>query len=173
MEGLLCRWALAIQEYDFQIEYKKGSQNGNVDALSRRSIMAITHAGQPLDGMQRAERNDPTISVLYTTLLSKKTPAHFGNWRQHPLRRYRQIVVVGHQLQPSSRAHMRQEQLGLLASKVFGIVALNNDLNSQIGKSTPHSMHGCLQTRQHNIGISLLFILDDTVNEMKSHFLCL
>ena len=91
MEGLLCRWALAIQEYDFQIEYKKGSQNGNVDALSRRSIMAITHAGQPLEGMQRAQRNDPTISVLYTTLLSKKIPAHSGNWRQHPLRRYRQI----------------------------------------------------------------------------------
>ena len=33
--------------------------------------MAITQAGQPLEGIQRAQKNDPTISVLYTTLLSK------------------------------------------------------------------------------------------------------
>ena len=34
MEGLLCRWALALQEYDFIIQYCKGSQNSNGDALS-------------------------------------------------------------------------------------------------------------------------------------------
>ena len=92
MEGLLCRWALAIQEYDFQIEYKKGSQNGNADALSRRSVLAaITHAGQPLEDMQRAQRDDPTISLLYAALQSKKMPTHSGNWRHNVLRRYRQI----------------------------------------------------------------------------------
>ncbi|KAL5496307.1 hypothetical protein EMCRGX_G012563 [Ephydatia muelleri] len=88
MEGLLCRWALAIQEYDFQIEYKKGS---NADALSRRSVGAITHAGQPLDDMRKAQRDDPAIGIVYTTLLSKKTPTHSGKWRQHPLRRYQQL----------------------------------------------------------------------------------
>ena len=35
MNGLLCHWALAIQEYDFQIYYRKGSLNSNADALSR------------------------------------------------------------------------------------------------------------------------------------------
>ena len=33
-EGLLCRWALAVQEYDFSIVYRKGVSNGNADALS-------------------------------------------------------------------------------------------------------------------------------------------
>ena len=34
MEGLLCCWTLALQEYDFQIKYHKDIQNGNADALS-------------------------------------------------------------------------------------------------------------------------------------------
>ena len=32
----LARWALALQGYDFAIQYKKGSANTNADALSRR-----------------------------------------------------------------------------------------------------------------------------------------
>lgn len=35
MEGMLCRWALAMPEYDFQIVYRKGTLNANADALSR------------------------------------------------------------------------------------------------------------------------------------------
>jgi len=35
MEGLLCHRSLALQEYDFQIKYRKGTQNGNADTLSQ------------------------------------------------------------------------------------------------------------------------------------------
>ena len=38
MEGLLCRWALNMQEYTVTIHYRSGSQNGNADALSRRDL---------------------------------------------------------------------------------------------------------------------------------------
>lgn len=34
-EGLLCRWSLALQEYDFQIRYCKSTQSSNADALSQ------------------------------------------------------------------------------------------------------------------------------------------
>ena len=34
MEGLLACWALATQEYDLTISYRKGSANGNADTLS-------------------------------------------------------------------------------------------------------------------------------------------
>ena len=36
MEGMLCRWALSMQEYTFTIQYRSGSQNANANALSRR-----------------------------------------------------------------------------------------------------------------------------------------
>ena len=39
MEGMLCRWALALQEYDFKILYCKGSLNTNADALSRMPML--------------------------------------------------------------------------------------------------------------------------------------
>ena len=34
MEGLLVRWALATQEFDFTISYCKGVEHGNANALS-------------------------------------------------------------------------------------------------------------------------------------------
>ena len=34
MEGMLCRWALALQEFDFNISYKPGSQNASADAFT-------------------------------------------------------------------------------------------------------------------------------------------
>lgn len=36
--GRLARWALKLQEYDFKIRHRKGSENGNADALSRPPI---------------------------------------------------------------------------------------------------------------------------------------
>ena len=32
----LMRWRLKLEEYDYEIQYKKGSLNSNADALSRR-----------------------------------------------------------------------------------------------------------------------------------------
>jgi hypothetical protein len=31
----LVRWALRLAEFDFEIKYRKGGENGNADALSR------------------------------------------------------------------------------------------------------------------------------------------
>ena len=36
MEGMVCHWALSIQEFNFDIAYRKGSLNTNADALSHR-----------------------------------------------------------------------------------------------------------------------------------------
>ena len=36
MEGLLARWALTTQEYDFTISYQKGTGNSHADAFSHK-----------------------------------------------------------------------------------------------------------------------------------------
>ena len=40
--GRLMRWRIRLCEYNFQIKYKKGSQNAQADALSRLKTLAET-----------------------------------------------------------------------------------------------------------------------------------
>jgi len=67
MEGLLCRWALSLQEYDFSIVYRKGSQNHNADALSRFETSTVPTAAtvlQPstfLTDLKEAQMKDDHI----------------------------------------------------------------------------------------------------------------
>ncbi|KFD56616.1 hypothetical protein M513_02292 [Trichuris suis] len=99
MEGRLCRWALALQEFDFTIKYRKGINNQNADALSRLvsdcsnhfnaavQIVAPTISNQELQSAQTA---DPVISKVISTLLEGAEPQ--GNeWKRFPLRRFAQL----------------------------------------------------------------------------------
>ena len=72
MEGLLCRWSLALQEYDFKIKYRKGIQNGNVDALSRcmetpsevPSAPTVILPNYSVEQMKLAQEKDPVIKQI-------------------------------------------------------------------------------------------------------------
>ena len=100
MEGLLCRWALAIQEFSFEIVYRKGTTNGNADALSQRrgpdretlhAALTTVHAGFTAEEIRQAQQQDKTILQLYNFALhSEQRPPH-RDWKKPPLRRYAQL----------------------------------------------------------------------------------
>ncbi|GBM94250.1 Transposon Ty3-I Gag-Pol polyprotein, partial [Araneus ventricosus] len=65
-EGQIARWIQRLQEYDFEIQHRKGTSHGNADALSRRpckeSCKQCTNAEKKF-GMER----DISVKVLTTT----------------------------------------------------------------------------------------------------------
>ena len=96
MEGLLARWALALQEFDFHIVYRKGAQHGNVDALSRRMPHAHVSAATscvpyPKDELQHEQKHDPHIQIIWQALKSNQIRPQSAMWQQQPLCRYGQL----------------------------------------------------------------------------------
>ncbi|KAL5479651.1 hypothetical protein EMCRGX_G023202 [Ephydatia muelleri] len=99
MEGLLCRWALAIQECSFEIVYRKGTTNGNADTLSRRrgpdretlhAALTTVHAGFTAEEIRQAPQQDKKTLQLYNALHSEQRPPH-RDLKKTPLRRYAQL----------------------------------------------------------------------------------
>jgi len=49
LSGIFARWVLKLQEFDFDIKYRKGRLNGNADALSRinwEKVAALSGSAQ-------------------------------------------------------------------------------------------------------------------------------
>ena len=97
MEGLLCRWALALQEYTFTVVHRKGILNGNADALSRRPPdsaplpVAVTSTTEYTNDLEQAQLEDPVLQQVQQTLSkSHKTP-NTATWHCSPLKHYYQL----------------------------------------------------------------------------------
>ena len=97
MEGMLCRWALAMQEFDFDISYRKGSLNTNADALSRRAgsgvvdTVAVTSTKVSLDEIRAAQQEDEVLSKIYHSLFPARVQPSGKEWNSNPLHRYKQL----------------------------------------------------------------------------------
>ena len=76
--GRLTRWLLLVQQFDFTIAYKKGTNNSNADALSQRppdNHPTVSAVGTciPLadsDTLANAQQNDSQLADL-NAILSK------------------------------------------------------------------------------------------------------
>jgi len=104
MEGLLRRWALSLQEYDFSIVYRKGSQNQNADTLSRfitstecsfPTVSTVLQSSTFLTELKEAQEKDYLIQQLTEPLRTSQSTLKGCHWRRNPYCRYRQIF---HQL---------------------------------------------------------------------------
>jgi hypothetical protein len=76
--GRLARWALAIQEYEFEIVYRPGAVNYTADALSRAPLAALVDYEPTvvsLDEFRKAQREDPVLGPVVTFLEEAKLPS--------------------------------------------------------------------------------------------------
>ena len=93
MEGILCRWAIALQEYTYTILYRKGTLNGNADALSRRAdpkkspaAATAVQTNMTMEGIRCAQQQDDITKHLMEDLkatnpLSKPHRQQLQPWR--------------------------------------------------------------------------------------------
>jgi len=94
MEGLLCWWALTMQEFDFVIRYCKDCHNGNVDALSPPTssppVVAATQftTNGFKEDIQEAQQGDPTLQSVYEAIQKLKCRSNSPQWHKFPLARY-------------------------------------------------------------------------------------
>ena len=96
--GRLARWALQLQQYDFQIIHRSGSSNGNADALSRRPystpvnslssehlvsvadisvpLAVIDHPCPPPETLYKLQREDSNLIDIINYLESNELPSN-------------------------------------------------------------------------------------------------
>ena len=78
--GRLARWALLLQQYDFEIIHRAGLNNGNADALSRRPydpvIAALNTTGVQIDRVRELQRKDSSLAGIIEYLEWETLPAN-------------------------------------------------------------------------------------------------
>ena len=66
--GRLARWALLLQQYDFEIVHRAGRSNGNAGALSRREydsvVAALETSGVQTERIKELQRRDPDLADI-------------------------------------------------------------------------------------------------------------
>ena len=82
--GKFARWALSIQEYDFEVVHRPGRQHKNADAMSRYPVVPeivaamLQQGNSMLDGthssVQEAQRRDPELTKWISYLENKTLP---------------------------------------------------------------------------------------------------
>lgn len=68
----IARWVLYLEEYDYKIEHRAGSQMKHADALSRNPVLVITRRNEFLHQVKTVQREDQHIKTIMKILEDNK-----------------------------------------------------------------------------------------------------
>ena len=79
--GRLARWALELQGYNFEVQYKPGRLNKTADALSRSQPDAVIHAiflnpSVTMEDIIKAQQSDLLVCNIYKFIKSSELPSN-------------------------------------------------------------------------------------------------
>lgn len=72
----ISRWALELQDYDYEVEHRIGKRMGHVDALSRCTNIMIIDDNSFENCLYAAQHRDPTIKNIMSMLEEKESPIY-------------------------------------------------------------------------------------------------
>ena len=89
--GRLARWALLLQQCNFDIIHRPGCQNGNADALSRRpypttNLNALQQSDPEIEKIREKQRKDPELSEIMDYIQHDSLPSNDAKARRILLR---------------------------------------------------------------------------------------
>ena len=89
--GRLARWALLLQQYNFDIIHRPGCQNGNADAFSRRpypttNLNALQQSDPEIEKIREKQRKDPELSEIMDYIQHDSLPSNDAKARRILLR---------------------------------------------------------------------------------------
>ena len=89
--GCLARWALLLQQYDFDVIHCPGCQNGNADVLSRRpypnaNLSALQQSHPNIDEIREKQQRDPDLGEMIDYIQDDILPSNDARARKILLR---------------------------------------------------------------------------------------
>ena len=89
--GRLARWALLLQQYNFDVIHRPGYQNGNADALSRRpypnaNLSFLQQSDPNIDEICEKQQRDPDLSEIIDYIQDEILPSNDARARKILLR---------------------------------------------------------------------------------------
>ncbi|XP_039308185.1 uncharacterized protein LOC120358336 [Solenopsis invicta] len=93
----LARWRLKLEEYDYDIVYKKGTSNNNADALSRNPVIPepIFYSVMPIRKKPRFESQTHEVRRALSTLFTGDNDSDDERPRKRPILRSGSGVELG------------------------------------------------------------------------------
>ena len=90
MEGRLCRWALALQEFDYIVEYRKGSENIMLSRKPLEKVNLVCEFSPNIDRNQirDCQNRDPLLRRIISLVSKEENP---NNSTESLPRRYHQM----------------------------------------------------------------------------------
>lgn len=140
----VARWILFMEEYDYTVEHRSGSQIRHADALSRHPVMTINDSNV-LANIKRAQSQDEELQTIRELLKDK--PSYNGYCLKNnilykildddellvvPKAMQREIIKQAH-----DRGHFAVKKTKELVSKEYFIPQLEDKIRSHIANCIP------------------------------------